>query len=272
MKRVAILGSPVTGALSPVIHRAAYEELGLDWKYEAVECAESGLERFLEGVRADESWAGLSLTMPLKRAAPAYLDEISELVAMTGAANTVTVRGGRLLGENTDVVGMERAIKAVSDGRPGSVAILGAGATAATALCVARGFGIRDALIVTRDLDRVGAIRAAAERMDVRLQLAPWSEARTAFGRDLAISALPPFAADDLGSGELDGFTGLLLDVAYRPSPTRLVQHARDAGAVAVTGLSMLVHQAVRQLELQVGAAVKAPYDRMLRAAREALQ
>ncbi|GAA1923758.1 hypothetical protein [Streptantibioticus ferralitis] len=91
-RQLAILGSPVAQALSPVLHRAAYTALGLDchWTYRAIDCTLERLPSFLAGL--DDGWAGLSLTMPLKRAAVPLLDEVSATVRATGTgtANTVT--------------------------------------------------------------------------------------------------------------------------------------------------------------------------------------
>src|SRR4051794_13120797 len=99
--RAAVLGSPIAHSLSPALHRAAYRELGLDWSYDAIECDEVGLPAFVDSL--DETWAGLSLTMPLKRAVLPLLDEMSEIATSTGVANTVLRRDGRKRGDNTDV-------------------------------------------------------------------------------------------------------------------------------------------------------------------------
>ena len=83
-----MLGSPVAHSLSPVLHRAAYAALGLDgWSYDRIECVEGGLAELVAGLGA--GWAGLSLTMPLKRVALEVADVVSDLVAAVGAANTL---------------------------------------------------------------------------------------------------------------------------------------------------------------------------------------
>src|SRR5262249_41681718 len=111
MRRAAVLGSPVAHSLSPVLHRSAYAEMGLTgWSYEAVECAEDGLAGFLDGLDGD--WAGLSLTMPLKRTVLKLADECSDLALAVGGANTLLLHDGRRLAENTDVYG---AIKALTE-------------------------------------------------------------------------------------------------------------------------------------------------------------
>src|SRR5689334_15730684 len=115
MKQAAILGHPIGRALSPVLHRAAYAALGLDWTYSAIDCDEDLLPGFLRGL--DDSWAGLSLTMPLKRVAVPLLDRASALAAAVGAVNTVTVTDGLLIGENTDIVGMVAALAEAGIGK-----------------------------------------------------------------------------------------------------------------------------------------------------------
>ena len=107
-KRAAVLGHPIAHSLSPVLHRAAYEALGLNWTYERVDITGDNLADFMAGL--DETWAGLSLTMPLKRDVLALLDHADPLVSATGAANTVVLTNGRRYGFNTDVDGLVRAL------------------------------------------------------------------------------------------------------------------------------------------------------------------
>src|SRR5690606_38963978 len=103
--RAAVLGSPIAHSLSPVLHRAAHAAMGLrGWSYEAIECAEDGLPGLLAGLGPE--WAGLSLTMPLKRVVLPLLDSVSELAVTVGGANTVVLRDGVRHGENTDVYGI----------------------------------------------------------------------------------------------------------------------------------------------------------------------
>lgn len=127
-RRAAVLGSPIGHSLSPVLHRAAYAALGLDWSYEAIDVDEAGLAGFLDGL--DESWAGLSLTMPLKRTVIPLLHGLSPTAAAVDAVNTVLLHGdGRRIGDNTDVAGMVAALPVVPAGEVPveRVAILGAG-------------------------------------------------------------------------------------------------------------------------------------------------
>ncbi|HVT70103.1 MAG TPA: shikimate dehydrogenase, partial [Trebonia sp.] len=134
--KAAVLGKPIAHSLSPVLHRAAYGALGLaDWSYDLVECDEAGLAGYVRA-RGPE-WAGLSLTMPLKRAVLPLLDHVDHLAAATGGANTVVFRPEGRYGYNTDVRGIVGALAEAGAAVVDSVTILGAGATACSALAAA---------------------------------------------------------------------------------------------------------------------------------------
>ena len=245
MTRAAVLGSPVAHSLSPALHRAAYAALGLDWTYEAVECREADLPRLLA-----EPWAGLSLTMPLKRAVLPLLDEVSALARAVGGANTVVFEAGRRLGCNTDVHGIVAALGEAGIGAPGSAVVLGAGATACSALAALRDLGLPKAVVVARDPARTSEVVAAAGRLGVgvtvRTYADPFPEA------DLVISTLPAGAAD-AHAATIARAAGALLDVVYAPWPTAAAEAVRSAGGRVADGYTMLLHQAVRQVALMTG-------------------
>ena len=303
----AVLGSPIAHSLSPVLHRAAYDALGLDgWAYRTVECDEASLPGLLGGL--DGSWAGLSLTMPLKRAVLPLLDDVSELAVAVGGANTVTFPAGRRRGDNTDVAGIVTALTealrprapddtpsvkrpggapptrgpdgvpsaaspgdASSMGGPGDpsptrgaggapclgelrdAVVLGAGATAASALAALRELGIGDVTVLARSLSRTGELREAAARLGVTPGFAPLEDVKAHLGRDLLVSTLPSGAADTIAPLLPSAPPRMAFDVVYAPWPTALGVAAAEAGATVVGGLPMLVHQAARQVELMTG-------------------
>src|ERR1700727_3070698 len=118
--KAAVLGTPIAHSLSPALHRAAYRELGLDdWSYDLVECDEADLAGYL-GSRGPD-WAGLSLTMPLKRTVLPLLDHVDQLAAATGGANTVVFRPDGRYGYNTDVQGIVDALTEAGATAPASV-------------------------------------------------------------------------------------------------------------------------------------------------------
>ena len=148
-RRAAVLGSPIAHSLSPALHRAAYRGLRLaGWSYDAIECDEQGLPALLDSLGPE--WAGLSLTMPLKRAVLPLLDDVEPLVAEVGAANTVVFTGGQRRGFNTDVGGIVTALSEAGVTPEGNVVVLGNGATACSALAALRQMGATDIAVAVR--------------------------------------------------------------------------------------------------------------------------
>lgn len=266
-RRAAVLGSPVGHSLSPVLHRAAYRALGLaGWTYDAYDVTEDRLADFLAGL--DESWAGLSLTMPLKAAVLPLLDTVTPVVEVVGAANTVLLSGGRLSGDNTDVPGMVSALADHGVQRVSHVAVLGGGATARSALAAAATLTGR-ASVHSRSGGRADALRATAEAVGLELEFRPWDEAASALGAPLVVNTTPAGAADPL-AGDLPAELGTLFEVIYDPWPTTLAAAWSDRGGQVVDGLDLLVHQAVLQVGLMTGASVDIPgFAALLREAGE---
>src|SRR5215831_16060552 len=229
--KAAVLGSPVGHSLSPVLHRAAYAGLGLDgWSYDRIECTEADLAGLLDGCGPD--WAGLSLTMPLKRTVLPLLDRVDPVAEVTGCANTVVFGRGARLGYNTDVAGLRGALAGAGVTGPaaGPALILGAGATACSALACLRELGLAEVTVAVRDPGRAGLLREVAGRRGTAVTLAaftaldgPWR---------LLISTLPAGAADPW-AGRITPAAGgprTVLDVVYRPWPTPLAAAAERAG------------------------------------------
>jgi shikimate dehydrogenase len=263
-RRCAVLGSPIAHSLSPALHRAAYAALGLDgWEYTAVEMTEHGLAGFLDGL--DESWRGLSLTMPLKRAVLPLLHEVTATAERAGAANTVVLDGGRRTGHNTDVPGAAAALRERYAGPVGRAAVLGGGATAASVLLALADLGCTQASLHVRDPGRVADTVAAVSRharpprLDVRLLGEAPGEV------DVLVSTVPA-AAQPEGFVAAAARAGVVFEVVYDPWPTPLAAAALDAGVPLVSGHDLLLHQAYLQVELMTGLA--APQQAMRDALR----
>jgi shikimate-5-dehydrogenase len=257
--KAAVLGNPVAHSLSPVLHTAAYQALGLDeWTYQAIRCDEAALPAFVTSRGPD--WAGLSLTMPLKRTVLPLLDHVDPLAAATGGANTVVFRPDGRHGYNTDVQGIVDALAEVGAPAPVSVTILGAGATACSALAALPELGATAADVVVRDPSRAAGLLAAAERLHLRVRLRPFTDLEAGQETsevipDLLISTVPAGVTDQYS--ERMRLTAqaptALLDVVYDPWPTPLAEAASAAGAVVASGFAMLLHQAAAQVELMTG-------------------
>jgi shikimate dehydrogenase len=257
MPRAAVLGSPIGHSLSPALHLAAYDALGLaEWRYQAVDCDEHRLRPFLAAL--DEDWVGLSLTMPLKRLALELADEVSPLAATVGAANTLLHRDGCWSAANTDVGGIGDALREAGVERPQTAVVLGAGGTAQAALAALREFGVTEPLVLVRDLARADDLRAAAARLDVAPQIRAGLNANgladpAVYRTDLLISTVPKGVADPLAVHPRWQDKGTVLDVVYEPWPTPLAISAAAFGWRVASGLDMLLHQAAQQVSLMTG-------------------
>ncbi|GAA3241704.1 hypothetical protein GCM10020256_64910 [Streptomyces thermocoprophilus] len=179
-RRAAVLGKPIAHSLSPVLHRAAYAELGLDgWTYDRFEVDEAQLAPFVEGLGPE--WAGLSLTMPLKRAVLPLLDEITETARSVEAVNTlVFTDDGRRVGDNTDIPGMVAALREHGIEQVETAAVLGAGATASSALAALSRVCAGEITVHVRSEARAAEMRAWGERLDVDVRIADWADAAEA--------------------------------------------------------------------------------------------
>ncbi|MFF4822258.1 shikimate dehydrogenase [Streptomyces sp. NPDC001312] len=268
-RRAAVLGSPIAHSLSPVLHRAAYAELGLvNWSYERFEIDEAGLPSFFECLGPE--WAGLSLTMPLKRAVIPLLDEISDTAASVEAVNTVVFTAdGRRVGDNTDVPGMVAALREHGIEQVGSAAILGAGATASSALAALARVCTGEVVAYVRSEARVAEMREWGERLDVEVRTADWADAAQALKAPLVIATTPAGTTDALADA-VPGRPTTLFDVLYDPWPTPLAARWSMAGGAVVGGLDLLVHQAVLQVEQMTGHS-PAPLHAMRAAGEKAL-
>ena len=253
--RAAVLGAPVAHSLSPALHAAAYRALGLaDWSYEAIECDEARLPGLLASLGPD--WAGLSLTMPLKRAVLPLLDHTEPLATTVAAANTVILRDGQRLGFNTDVAGLVAAFRAAGVTPEGNVVVLGAGATACSALAALRETGISDVTVAVRSRPRAEPLLTVAGQLGVPVRVVDLGAGLLASRRwDVLISTIPGTAA----AGVAELFTAgavtarAVVDVGYDPWPTPLAVAAATAGSVVISGYELLVHQAAGQVELMTG-------------------
>jgi shikimate dehydrogenase len=266
--RCAVLGTPVRHSLSPVLHRAAYDALGLDWVYDAVELAEEALPEFLRGL--DDSWRGLSLTMPLKRAVVPLLDSLSDRAAQARAANTVVIDGKWRVGHNTDVAGASIAVRERYDGPLDRAVVVGGGATAASTLLGLADLGCRDFSIVVRDRSRAAETVATAARHPGSPRIEVLRLGDSTPDVDIVVSTIPG-AAQDAAVLAVAERAQVVFDVIYDPWPTPLARFARETGRVLVAGLDLLVHQAVLQVELMTGAA-EAPLAVMRAAGERALE
>jgi shikimate dehydrogenase len=271
-----VLGSPIAHSLSPVLHRTAYAALGLtQWRYAAHEVDEEAFLPFVAGL--DETWRGLSLTMPLKEVAFDVAADVSPLALATGAVNTLVRRStGEWDAHNTDVHGIVAALAGASGpdaARPTSATVLGSGATARSAVTALARLGVGHVRLAVRAEARPATLRMAAD-LGVEVEqvpLARWAETTGSGDVPALVVSTLPTGAGSAAAEVLAGrhLRGTLLDVVYADWPTPLAQAGAAAGLEVVSGLDMLVHQAAEQVRLMTGR--DAPLEAMFAAAHEAV-
>ncbi|NHA69201.1 shikimate dehydrogenase [Phycicoccus flavus] len=269
--RAAVLGSPVAHSLSPVLHRAGHRACGLDgWEYGRHEVDAAGLPAFVAGL--DEEWRGLSLTMPLKEAALEVATEVSDLARRAGGANTLVRRAdGGWDATNTDVAGVTEALRPHLPGTPTRALVLGAGATARSAVLGLAALGVTTLTVRARDTARAADLLAwaldtgAGIRNGSVAAIGPWVTTRD----DVVVSTVPPDAGEAVAATVPAQHSGVLFDVVYAGWPTPPATAAAAAGMTVVGGLEMLVRQAAEQFRLFTGA--EAPVDAMREAGLRAL-
>ncbi|PWJ07231.1 shikimate dehydrogenase [Streptomyces sp. NWU49] len=268
-RRAAVLGSPIAHSLSPALHRTAYAELGLDgWTYDRFEVDEKALPGFFETLGPE--WAGLSLTMPLKRAVIPLLDGISDTAASVDAVNTVVfTQDGRRTGDNTDIPGMVAALREHGIDEVDTAAVLGAGATASSALAALARICTGEIAVYVRSAARAAEMRQWAERLGAAVRIADWDDAEQALHAPLVVSTTPAGVTDPLARAVPER-PAALFDVLYDPWPTVLAARWSAYGGAVVGGLDLLVHQAVLQVEQMTGRA-PAPLEAMRKAGERAL-
>jgi len=261
--KCAVLGDPVSHSLSPVLHRAAYAELGLDWTYEAVRVASGELGEFLAHLGDDVR--GLSLTMPLKREVMALADDISSRAMLVGAANTLVIEDGVVLADNTDLPGTVAALRERYAGPVTTVCLLGAGATAASTGLALVQLGAERITILARSAERAEETRQVIARHPSHPEVDVADlDADEIYGNVL-VSSIPAQAQSDEIVARC-GDVPVVFEAIYDPWPTKLAHATLASGRVLVGGLDLLVHQAVLQVEQFTGQA--GPLD-VMRAAGE---
>lgn len=264
--RLAVWGDPIAHSLSPALHAAAYRELGLDWQYERRQVTAADFAATVQSL--DSTWRGLSLTMPLKEEGFRLAVHHDSPAQLTGAVNTLVV-GDEPAGFNTDVGGIVDALAEAGITAASSARILGAGATAASALVALADLGATRVEVRARRPEPARALTELAQRLGVDVIALPFDAPTTPV--DLTIATLPSGTVLPREVAEpLAAAGGALFDAAYAPWPSAL---ARAWGeATVVSGLGMLLHQAVRQIRIftQGDPAAPVPQERAVISAMRA--
>lgn len=266
-RHAGVVGSPITHSLSPVLHRAAYEALGLPgWTFHRDEVAAGDLAAYVRS-RPPE-WVGLAVTMPLKEEALALGDAVGQEARLVGGANTLVRSGDGWRAENTDVAGLVAALREAGVTHPSAATVVGSGATARSALLALHRLGVERVQLLVRDQVRPGALDLAEQLGLVattsRYADGPgqWEPAALVVNT-VPAGGTPPVAGWTLKPG------AVVFDVVYAGWPTPWASDWAERGVAVTRGDGMLLHQAVRQVELMTGRP--APVDAMRQALSQAV-
>lgn len=242
--KLAVWGDPIAHSLSPRLHSAAYDVLGLPWEYGRRRVSEPQFGVAL--AELDAAWRGLSLTMPLKTVAARTATTLDRRARLTGAVNTLLLAEDGPHGFNTDVGGLVRTLteQGIADVHAGR--ILGAGATATSALVALAELGARRVEVVARRPEAAASLRGLGEALGVLVEVATFDVAPGQV--DVTIATLPGGTELGEASHRLAARGGALVDVVYGDWPTPLARAWVDAGNVAFSGRGMLLHQALLQV------------------------
>lgn len=247
-RRAAVLGHPIEHSLSPVLHQAAYRELGLDWAYAAFDVTSGGLADFVSSLGPE--WVGLSLTMPLKETVLDLLTDVEPKAAAVRAVNTVLLDGSTRRGFNTDITGLEGILGDAGIGAAHSATVVGAGATARSAVAALSARRVKHVAVLARRPGAVADLLELAGALDVQAHPGTWPVTADALTADVVVTTVP---ADVAAGWPVPDRPGLLVDVLYHPWPTPLARAWVAAGGTVVGGLDLLVRQAVEQVVLMTG-------------------
>ncbi len=268
-RRCAVLGSPIEHSLSPAIHTAAYAYLGLDWTYGRYEVVGDDLPDFVEEL--DDSWRGLSCTMPLKRAIVPF-GRPDDIVTLLGVGNTLVFDGhpsdrATTRVRNTDVLGLEAALRHAGAAGSESALVVGNGATARSALAAVARLGVRRLSVLARDCRKTEVLADLGERLGVAVDHVSFGSAVPSC--DIALSTVPAEAQLHVAEAVASS-APVIFDAVYDPWPTPLARAVAEAGTgVLLNGLDLLAWQALYQVELFTDRTV--PVSVLLDAAHAAL-
>lgn len=269
----AVLGSPVSHSLSPLLHRSIFAHLEIPISYQAIEVSSGGLQKFLE---RDDNFDYFSLTMPLKEEALSLALEIDPLVHRIQSANTLIRREQKWSLLSTDGIGFLKALESSGYRKFSSVLVLGAGGTARAVVGALD--GVADQIsVLGRTSSRSAVLEAAVTKAD--FSYLRWSDTPDFSTYDLIVNTTPAGAADVLANSVNNSLTqssisqvtdrAILFDVIYKPWPTVLAARWLDSGGTVINGSEMLLYQGIAQAELVLGRTLD--YEELARIIRPIL-
>ena len=255
-----VLGSPIAHSLSPLLHKTAYDFLGIEGSYSAFEVHSGQLQHFLNN--EGSALNNVSLTMPLKEEALSIADTVSDLAQQIQSGNTLSKKDGLWNLTSTDVEGFTFALESHNRTAMGDVLIIGAGATARAVIAACDGVS-HSVSVINRNPDRDLAIRNSFPHLAV--DFLSW-ESLIDFNKfDLVVNTTPGNTAA-LFVDQVTATSATFFEVLYNPWPTLLLSKWRESGGYGIDGLDLLIHQAISQIEIFTSSSIdRVSVSKMLR-------
>jgi shikimate dehydrogenase len=279
MRVCYLLGYPVGHSMSAVMHNAAFEELGLDYRYDLRGVSPERLGSFMTGEMRDPTVRGANVTIPHKLAVMEYIDEVDREALAVGAVNTIVNEDGRLKGYNTDGRGAIRALEEAYGDLEGVKAVIVGAGGAARAIGYHLSTRASEITILNRTLGRAVELAGHLSSMpECNASVEPSSLSRSELEEalkeaEILINTTPVGMTPEVEGTPVDGSLiipgTLVFDTVYNPLRTRLLREAEEAGAKALPGLRMLVYQGAAAFRLWTG--VEPPVELMYDAVTKVL-
>jgi shikimate dehydrogenase len=271
-----VIGDPIEHSLSPILHNAAFNSLNLDCAFLAFKVKSAEVGNAINGMRA-LGIVGLNVTMPHKKSVISHLDEIDQTAKFLNAVNTIHNKNGKLLGFNTDGVGVLKALKENGVNPAGKkVLLLGSGG-AARAIAYALAKEADELVVLNRTVEQAKELASLLNRTFskkvVADSLTPSAIQENLRGCDILVNAtsvgMKPNANQSLIAPEWLKPNLAVMDIVYDPMETKLAKDAKSAGSKVVSGVEMLIYQGAASFEIWTGKS--APVEVMRKAALDHL-
>ena len=257
MKRFVVIGNPVAHSLSPLLHENVFKQLGIDADYNAIQCTEKQFPKIIERLRSGQL-NGINITLPLKQSVIPYLDMLSGHARAIGAVNCISVKNGKLLGYNTDWIGFQKALENAKIQVDGTTCIIVGAGGAARSVVYALGMNnVKKFIIINRKIKRAEDLKQQILSIfpDVKIDIGKWCE----LDSKVLYQALIVNCTSVGMEPNVDDFSvpdkyllpsQTIVDIIYSPFRTKLYLVGQSIGAKTLSGLPMLIHQALASLDI----------------------
>lgn len=263
MKRFAVIGNPVAHSLSPRLHEYVFKQLGIDAHYSAIQCTEKQFHKIIERLQSGQL-NGINITLPLKQSVIPYLDMLSEHAHAIGAVNCISVKNRKLIGHNTDWMGFQKALGNVNIQVDRATCIIVGAGGAACSVGYALGMNnVKKFIIINRTTKRTEDLKQLILSIfpDVKIDIGKWSELDSkVLYQALIVNCTSVGMTPDVNDCPVPENILLpsqtIIDIIYSPFQTKLNQVGQSIGAKTLSGLPMLIHQALASLDIWFGEPI----------------